>query len=157
MLQDGGCGGSEVGAAEVDSLFWKRYLHHLSGGTLRIRSNPVWIRQRGEKHNIIREIILTSTYFQNRMEESKALFKTIITYPWFQHSSVILFLNKKDLLEDKIMYSHLQDYFPEYDGECLVDFQRQRKGNCWKYLQGEFNRGMFSISTNLLNKFLPMW
>ena len=76
------------------------------------------------------EIILTSTYFQNRMEESKALFKTIITYPWFQHSSVILFLNKKDLLEDKIMYSHLQDYFPEYDGECLVDFQRQRKGNC---------------------------
>nr|XP_045610057.1 guanine nucleotide-binding protein G(q) subunit alpha isoform X4 [Procambarus clarkii] len=54
---------------------------------------------------------------ENRMEESKALFKTIITYPWFQHSSVILFLNKKDLLEEKIMYSHLVDYFPEYDGE----------------------------------------
>ncbi|XP_069939439.1 guanine nucleotide-binding protein G(q) subunit alpha isoform X2 [Cherax quadricarinatus] len=53
---------------------------------------------------------------KNRMEESKALFKTIITYPWFQHSSVILFLNKKDLLEEKIMYSHLVDYFPEYDG-----------------------------------------
>ena len=51
------------------------------------------------------------------MEESKALFKTIITYPWFQHSSVILFLNKKDLLEEKIMYSHLVDYFPEYNGE----------------------------------------
>src|SRR5882757_1378610 len=50
------------------------------------------------------------------MEESKALFRTIITYPWFQHSSVILFLNKKDLLEEKIMYSHLVDYFPEYDG-----------------------------------------
>ena len=53
------------------------------------------------------------------MEESKALFKTIITYPWFQHSSVILFLNKKDLLEEKIMYSHLVDYFPEYDGNWL--------------------------------------
>jgi len=53
------------------------------------------------------------------MEESKALFKTIITYPWFQHSSVILFLNKKDLLEEKIMYSHLVDYFPEYDGKFL--------------------------------------
>lgn len=51
------------------------------------------------------------------MEESKALFRTIITYPWFQNSSVILFLNKKDLLEEKIMYSHLVDYFPEYDGE----------------------------------------
>ena len=53
------------------------------------------------------------------MEESKALFKTIITYPWFQHSSVILFLNKKDLLEEKIMYSHLVDYFPEYDGKFI--------------------------------------
>lgn len=56
------------------------------------------------------------------MEESKALFRTIITYPWFQNSSVILFLNKKDLLEEKIMYSHLVDYFPEYDGESTHIF-----------------------------------
>lgn len=54
---------------------------------------------------------------QNRMEESKALFRTIITYPWFQNSSIILFLNKKDLLEEKIMYSHLADYFPEFEGK----------------------------------------
>ncbi|XP_049272220.1 G protein alpha q subunit isoform X1 [Rhipicephalus sanguineus] len=60
--------------------------------------------------------ILFESDNENRMEESKALFKTIITYPWFQNSSVILFLNKKDLLEEKIMYSHLVDYFPEYDG-----------------------------------------
>jgi guanine nucleotide-binding protein G(q) subunit alpha len=54
---------------------------------------------------------------KNRMEESKALFRTIITYLWFQNSSVILFLNKKDLLEENIMRSHLVDHFPEYDGE----------------------------------------
>ncbi|XP_059224583.1 guanine nucleotide-binding protein G(q) subunit alpha isoform X4 [Stomoxys calcitrans] len=60
--------------------------------------------------------ILFESDNENRMEESKALFRTIITYPWFQNSSVILFLNKKDLLEEKIMYSHLVDYFPEYDG-----------------------------------------
>ncbi|XP_071055567.1 guanine nucleotide-binding protein G(q) subunit alpha isoform X1 [Onthophagus taurus] len=60
--------------------------------------------------------ILFESENENRMEESKALFKTIITYPWFTQSSVILFLNKKDLLEEKIMYSHLVDYFPEYDG-----------------------------------------
>ena len=53
---------------------------------------------------------------ENRMEESKALFKTIITYRWFQNASVILFLNKKDLLEEKIMSSNLADYFPEYNG-----------------------------------------
>lgn len=60
--------------------------------------------------------ILFESDNENRMEESKALFRTIITYPWFQHSSVILFLNKKDLLEEKIIYSHIVDYFPEYDG-----------------------------------------
>ncbi|XP_043289813.1 G protein alpha q subunit isoform X2 [Venturia canescens] len=65
--------------------------------------------------------ILFESENENRMEESKALFKTIITYPWFQHSSVILFLNKKDLLEEKIMYSHLVDYFPEYEGPKCDD------------------------------------
>jgi GTPase SAR1 family protein len=60
--------------------------------------------------------VLVESDNENRMEESKALFRTIITYPWFQNSSVILFLNKKDLLEEKICYSHLVDYFPEFDG-----------------------------------------
>lgn len=82
--------------------------------------------------------ILFESDNENRMEESKALFKTIITYPWFQNSSVILFLNKKDLLEEKIMYSHLVDYFPEYDGPkqdhitarefLLGQFQNQKPG-----------------------------
>ena len=53
---------------------------------------------------------------ENRMEESKALFRCIISYQWFASKSFILFLNKKDLLEDKIMNSHLVDYFPEYMG-----------------------------------------
>uniref|UniRef100_A0A673MVK1 Guanine nucleotide-binding protein subunit alpha n=2 Tax=Sinocyclocheilus rhinocerous TaxID=307959 RepID=A0A673MVK1_9TELE len=53
---------------------------------------------------------------ENRMEESKALFKTIISYPWFQESSIILFLNKTDILKEKISKSHLVDYFPQYKG-----------------------------------------
>ncbi|KAA0716508.1 Guanine nucleotide-binding protein G(q) subunit alpha [Triplophysa tibetana] len=53
---------------------------------------------------------------ENRMEESKALFKTIISYQWFQESSIILFLNKTDILKEKISTSHLEDYFPEYTG-----------------------------------------
>ncbi|XP_018328197.1 G protein alpha q subunit isoform X2 [Agrilus planipennis] len=59
--------------------------------------------------------ILFESQNENRMEESMALFKTIITYPWFQNSSIILFLNKKDLLEEKIMTSHVVDYFPDFD------------------------------------------
>lgn len=60
--------------------------------------------------------VLVESANENRMEESKALFRTIITYPWFQNSSIILFLNKKDLLEEKIVFSHLVEYFPEFDG-----------------------------------------
>ena len=53
---------------------------------------------------------------QNRMEESKALFQHIVEYPYFHQSSVILFLNKKDLLEEKIRTSDLKDYFPTFRG-----------------------------------------
>ena len=58
----------------------------------------------------------THTQEVNRMLESLALFENIVSYPWFKKSSIILFLNKKDLLEEKIMYSNLADYFPEYTG-----------------------------------------
>uniref|UniRef100_A0A673MP30 Guanine nucleotide-binding protein subunit alpha-11 n=1 Tax=Sinocyclocheilus rhinocerous TaxID=307959 RepID=A0A673MP30_9TELE len=59
---------------------------------------------------------------ENRMEESKALFKTIISYPWFQESSIILFLNKTDILKEKISKSHLVDYFPQYKGWSAKTF-----------------------------------
>ncbi|UJR07090.1 hypothetical protein I4U23_011378 [Adineta vaga] len=60
--------------------------------------------------------VLGESDTENAMDKSKALFRTIITNTWFTNSSVILFLNKKDLLEEKIMHSHLVDYFPEFDG-----------------------------------------
>jgi len=79
------------------------------------------------------QVLVESDNEENRMEESKALFRTIITYPWFQNSSVILFLNKKDLLEEKIMTSHLVDYFPEFDGpKC--DYEAAREYMCNSYL-----------------------
>lgn len=63
------------------------------------------------------------------MEESKALFKTIITYPWFQRSSVILFLNKTDILKEKIVCSHLATYFPEFTGRWV--WVRRRRFSCF--------------------------
>ena len=53
------------------------------------------------------------------MEESKRLFRTMITYSWFRNSYIILILSKKELLEEKIMHSHLVDYFPEFDGKLV--------------------------------------
>lgn len=69
---------------------------------------------------MLMSVVFLSLVSQNRMEESKALFKTIITYPWFQQSSVILFLNKTDILKEKIVYSHVATYFPEFTGESLI-------------------------------------
>ena len=63
--------------------------------------------------------ILFESDNENRLEESMALFRVIITYPWFEYTSTILFLNKKDLLEEKIVFSHLADYFPQFDGPQL--------------------------------------
>ncbi|THD26571.1 Guanine nucleotide binding protein q polypeptide [Fasciola hepatica] len=60
--------------------------------------------------------VLVENNNENRMEESLLLFRTIINYPCFQSASVILFLNKKDILEEKIQYSNLVDYFPKFTG-----------------------------------------
>ena len=54
------------------------------------------------------------------MQESKALFSTVIDNEVFKNASAILFLNKNDLLEEKIMFSNIADYFPEYCGTILI-------------------------------------
>ena len=53
------------------------------------------------------------------MLESLALFYTTIHSPWFASTSIILFLNKTDILADKIQTSDLQKYFPDFTGELL--------------------------------------
>ena len=50
------------------------------------------------------------------MAESLALFTAIISNDWLRASSVILFLNKKDIFEEKIKYFDLVNYFPDYGG-----------------------------------------
>ncbi|XP_026210337.1 guanine nucleotide-binding protein G(q) subunit alpha-like [Anabas testudineus] len=60
--------------------------------------------------------VLYESEKDNRLNESLALFQTILSYSWFQESSTILFLNKTDLLEEKITQSHLATYFPDFQG-----------------------------------------
>uniref|UniRef100_A0A667WZX0 GNAS complex locus n=1 Tax=Myripristis murdjan TaxID=586833 RepID=A0A667WZX0_9TELE len=52
----------------------------------------------------------------NRLRESLDLFKSIWTNRFLKTISVILFLNKQDVLAEKILAgkSKLEDYFPEY-------------------------------------------
>lgn len=55
--------------------------------------------------------------FQNRMQESLKLFDSICNNKWFTDTSIILFLNKKDLFEEKIRKSPLTICFLEYTGK----------------------------------------
>lgn len=88
----------------------------------------------------------------NRMEESVALFYTTIHSEWFHKTSIILFLNKTDILSDKIQTSDLQKYFPDFTGrrqdptdaknyiKKMYEQQavnRDRK-KCWKTLYPHF-------------------
>lgn len=52
----------------------------------------------------------------NRMHESLKLFKEIANTKWFLNTSMILFLNKKDLFAEKIKKVSLTVAFPEYTG-----------------------------------------
>ncbi|XP_026570206.1 guanine nucleotide-binding protein G(o) subunit alpha isoform X2 [Pseudonaja textilis] len=52
----------------------------------------------------------------NRMHESLKLFDSICNNKWFTDTSIILFLNKKDIFEEKIKKSPLIICFPDYTG-----------------------------------------
>ncbi|POI24854.1 hypothetical protein CIB84_011398, partial [Bambusicola thoracicus] len=53
---------------------------------------------------------------RNRMHESLMLFDSICNNKFFIDTSIILFLNKKDLFAEKIKKSPLTICFPEYAG-----------------------------------------
>ncbi|CAK5080263.1 unnamed protein product [Meloidogyne enterolobii] len=52
----------------------------------------------------------------NRMVESMRIFESICNSRWFLNTSIILFLNKKDLFEEKIKRTSIRVCFKEYDG-----------------------------------------
>lgn len=53
------------------------------------------------------------------MVESMNLFDSICNNSWFTETSMLLFLNKRDLFEQKIYHSPLTICFPEYIGMLL--------------------------------------
>jgi GTPase SAR1 family protein len=59
---------------------------------------------------------------KNRLEEATNLFDSIWNNRWLKKISVILFLNKQDLLKRKIMIgkSRIEKYFPEYNNYRIM-------------------------------------
>ncbi|XP_032900105.1 guanine nucleotide-binding protein G(o) subunit alpha-like [Amblyraja radiata] len=70
----------------------------------------------------------------NRMQESLRLFSSICNNIFFRSTSMILFLNKIDLFQEKILHlgRHLRHYFAQYRGaDCDVD-------SAARYIAGQF-------------------
>ena len=77
----------------------------------------------------------------NRMQDSLKLFESICNNKWFCNTCIILFLNKKDIFEEKILRSSLGTCFPEYCGE-------QEYGKAAAYIQAQFEAKKSKTTAN---------
>jgi len=67
----------------------------------------------------------------NRIDEALSIFEEISNSKWFTESSMILFLNKRDLFEAKIKTVPLNVCFPEYKGPNEFE-------PAWRYIADKF-------------------
>jgi GTPase SAR1 family protein len=67
----------------------------------------------------------------NRMHESLKLFDEICNSKWFHAIPIVLFLNKKDLFEEKIKKVNISIAFPDYEG-------KQEFKEASEYIQDQF-------------------
>jgi len=104
--------------------------------------------------------VLMEDHSENRMKESVNLFRVLVSEPWFRNSSVALFLNKKDLLEEKIRHSPLEDHFTNFrdfkgyrpkDADSAMEFIKDMFLNMKKpdntYVLDTTNRSVFVHKT----------
>ncbi|VDN57466.1 unnamed protein product, partial [Dracunculus medinensis] len=68
---------------------------------------------------------------QNRMIQNQQIFKTIVQSDYFKNASIVLFLNKYDIFQEKIRHSSLKKCWPEYSGDNSLD-------ECTKYVKRQF-------------------
>nr|EAL24192.1 guanine nucleotide binding protein, alpha transducing 3 [Homo sapiens] len=62
------------------------------------------------------DMVLVEDEEVNRMHESLHLFNSICNHKYFSTTSIVLFLNKKDIFQEKVTKVHLSICFPEYTG-----------------------------------------
>jgi len=71
----------------------------------------------------------------NRLKESRFIFETIVNNRIFENIPMIIFLNKLDLLKEKVARSNIGQYFEEFnDVERIQELCKGFKGN-WKDLE----------------------
>ncbi|CAD5223772.1 unnamed protein product [Bursaphelenchus okinawaensis] len=67
----------------------------------------------------------------NRIIESMRLFESVCNSRWFINTSMILFLNKKDLFAEKIQNISIRSAFPDYKGPQTYD-------DCISFIRSKF-------------------
>ena len=94
-------------------------------------------------------MVLREDNTQNRLREALDLFRSIWNNRWLRTISVILFLNKQDLLEGKIRSgkSKLEDYFPEF-AQYMIPPEAQPEID--QGADREFTRAKYFIRDNFL-------
>uniref|UniRef100_A0A671K2H9 Guanine nucleotide-binding protein G(s) subunit alpha n=1 Tax=Sinocyclocheilus anshuiensis TaxID=1608454 RepID=A0A671K2H9_9TELE len=89
----------------------------------------------------------------NRLQEALNLFKNIWNNRWLRTISVILFLNKQDLLAEKVLAgkSKIEDYFPEFARYTTPDDATPEQGEDPRVTRAKyFIRDEFLVSLVLL-------
>jgi GTPase SAR1 family protein len=75
----------------------------------------------------------------NRITDALELFKTIVNAPLLLHVSMILLLNKTDLLKKKLLTVSFKTYFPEFTGIFIgLIIEEQTASNCIKHFRKLF-------------------
>jgi len=91
----------------------------------------------------------------NRMEEAIGLFRTIVNHDAFTKVPFLLFLNKKDLFEEKLAFSKIQEQkeFADYAGDNYdeaTEYFKQKFSNCYETKEKKKDR-FFVHSTDATN------
>uniref|UniRef100_A0A8C7YEH1 Guanine nucleotide-binding protein G(s) subunit alpha n=1 Tax=Oryzias sinensis TaxID=183150 RepID=A0A8C7YEH1_9TELE len=100
----------------------------------------------------------------NRLQEALNLFKNIWNNRWLRTISVILFLNKQDLLAEKVLAgkSKIEEYFPEFARYTTPDDAIPEPGEDPRVTRAKyFIRDEFLVCTKIKSQqvklLLPVW
>ena len=90
----------------------------------------------------------------NRLEESCKVFETLINYKYLENVEFILFLNKHDLLKEKIKYVDIRDYCADFHGnpKSIKDVENYLVKKFTSLKKSTNKR--FSSNSNLNNQFM---
>lgn len=81
----------------------------------------------------------------NRLDESLTVFSDLVNNPWFKETAIILFLNKKDLLVDKLQRVRFADFFHEYEGDNSYQSVKEHLKNM--FLEKALNHHVYTHFT----------